>query len=348
MGDAEQTPPATATAADPATADTNTNTNPESTPENAQKTEDLEAMLARHRKELRDLQSRVTQKKKGATKKTRRRVNEECGEMERELRERHAAEVAGVVAAAGGGGGGGSKMEEEVVVLDSEEEEEEGEEKEGQDKTEDDVAAKLEKTSIANDPPPPPQQQPGKKRNRQKERLARRQAEVEAASLQAQEEAAKMTDHVALEGAYIARVLQREGLEEVDIRADGHCLFSAIGDQLHRQGVTERLLDYKEVREVAADYMGAHREDFEPFLELESKSWEEYLQEIRETSVWGGELELVALARRYGVRITVVKEPRDEVIGGGEGEGVMLWVVYHKGSNSGRHYNSVRRIEAVV
>ncbi|KAK0246607.1 OTU protein, partial [Friedmanniomyces endolithicus] len=54
----------------------------------------MEDLQARHRKEQRDLQSRVTQKKKRASKKTRKGVNDECEKLEAELKEKHAAEIA--------------------------------------------------------------------------------------------------------------------------------------------------------------------------------------------------------------------------------------------------------------
>src|ERR1700760_478752 len=53
----------------------------------------MEELQARHRKEQRDLQSRITQKKKQASKKTRKGVNEECENLEAELKERQRAEV---------------------------------------------------------------------------------------------------------------------------------------------------------------------------------------------------------------------------------------------------------------
>ncbi|KAI0470618.1 OTU-domain-containing protein [Xylariaceae sp. FL0804] len=55
--------------------------------------ETLELVQARHRKEQRDLQSRVTSKKKNATKKTRRGINDECATLERELKERQEREL---------------------------------------------------------------------------------------------------------------------------------------------------------------------------------------------------------------------------------------------------------------
>ena len=54
----------------------------------------LEEAQARHRKENKDLQGRITQKKKQATKKTRKGVNDECAELERQLKEAQAAELA--------------------------------------------------------------------------------------------------------------------------------------------------------------------------------------------------------------------------------------------------------------
>ncbi|KAJ2980813.1 hypothetical protein NUW58_g6844 [Xylaria curta] len=56
--------------------------------------ETLDAIQARHRKEQRDLQSRITSKKKNATKKTRKGVNEECAALERDLKERQGQEIA--------------------------------------------------------------------------------------------------------------------------------------------------------------------------------------------------------------------------------------------------------------
>ena len=53
----------------------------------------LEALQQKHRKEQRDLVSRLTQKKKQATKKTRKGVNDECDRLERELRDRQAQEL---------------------------------------------------------------------------------------------------------------------------------------------------------------------------------------------------------------------------------------------------------------
>ena len=54
----------------------------------------MDELLAKHRKEQKDLQGRITQKKKSATKKTRKGVNDDCERMQRELTERQQAEIA--------------------------------------------------------------------------------------------------------------------------------------------------------------------------------------------------------------------------------------------------------------
>ena len=54
----------------------------------------MEELLARHRKEQRDLVSQITQKKKAASKKTRKAVNDECVNLEGDLKARQAKELA--------------------------------------------------------------------------------------------------------------------------------------------------------------------------------------------------------------------------------------------------------------
>ncbi|KAL1877902.1 OTU protein [Diaporthe australafricana] len=331
--------------------------------------ETVEQMQARHRKEAKDLQGRVTSKKKNATKKTRKGVNDECAEMEKLMRERQAAELEGLT-----GGGGGQHEEED------EEEERDG----------DDLAAKMAAMGVgelAAKVPQRPQPQeaspqssqpegesngagPGKKRNRQKERLARRAAEQEAAAEAAEQEAAGMTDHRGRERERMGADFARHGLEEHEIRPDGHCLFSAVADQLREAGVPlsspaggEKTIagggegagggggeepGYKVVRRAAAGYIEAHGDDFAGFLEEDLGS---YVRKIRDTAEWGGQLELLALASVYGVEVCVVQDGRTEVIrpnGGEEAkegeERKKVWLAYYRhGYGLGEHYNSLRR-----
>ncbi|KAK8131242.1 OTU-like cysteine protease [Apiospora sp. TS-2023a] len=305
--------------------------------------ESLETVQARHRKEQRDLQSRITSKKKNATKKTRKGVNDECAQLEHQLKERQQQEIAAL------------SGESNDAVDDAEPEEPN---KDGDDvNTANDtngLAEQLQQTSISGptaESQQQQQQQPGKKRNRQKERLQRRAAEQEAAALAAEEEAANMTDHRKIEKTYMLKEFKTHGLAEKEIQPDGHCLFSAVADQLRENSVplegAAAELPYRTVRRRATDYMRAHEDDFAPFMEDDFGS---YVAKIRDTAEWGGQLELMALARSYGVEIKVVQEQRTETIdpgelsGDGEGERKTIWLAYYRhGYGLGEHYNSLRK-----
>ncbi len=292
----------------------------------------MEQAQARHRKELKDLQGRITNKKKSATKKTRKGVNDECAELERTLHETQAAEV---LALSGEVSTGDAADDDELPETSGNDE---ALAKEANDKLHITIEAE---TSISDS-----KQQPGKKRNRQKERLARRAAEQEAAMTKAEEEASTMTNHRAIENAYMKKKMEAEGLVEQDIAPDGHCLFSAVADQLQTQlsiplsktaDEAERPA-YKTVRQAATDFMEAHGDDFAPFVEGDFGA---YLARMRDTAEWGGEPELMALARAYGVGIRVVQDGRTEEIGQGE---KLLWLAYYRhGYGLGEHYNSLRR-----
>ncbi|KAK8085578.1 hypothetical protein PG997_006849 [Apiospora hydei] len=292
-------------------------------------TESLETVQARHRKEQRDLQSRITSKKKNATKKTRKGVNDECAQLEQQLKERQQQELAAL--------NGESNDADDAAEPEEQNDEDEAREQR-QSNANLDIRAPAEEE---------PQQQPGKKRNRQKERLARRAAEQEAAALAAEEEAANMTDHRKVEKTYMLKEFKAHGLP------DGHCLFSAVADQLREYeiplggGDSKGELPYRTVRKRATDYMRAHEDDFAPFMEDEFGS---YVARIRETAEWGGQLELMALARSYGVEIKVVQEQRTETIdpgelsSEGEGERKTIWLAYYRhGYGLGEHYNSLRK-----
>ncbi|KAL2874660.1 OTU protein [Colletotrichum sp. CLE4] len=328
--------------------------------------ETLEQMQTRHRKEQRDLVGRITSKKKNATKKTRKGVNDECAELERVLKAKHEEEVASL---------SGGAAAEEVQDNDTDEDEDRDETAGVTEKLRDTtISAKTpaeEKGQISQGQQSQTQGQ-GKKRNRQKERMARRAAEVEAAAEKAQEEASSMTDHRGIEKTYMLKEFKAHGLEEKEIAPDGHCLFSAVADQLREKGIPlagggggaeeagsssdpTQKLPYKIVRRAAAEYMTAHPDDFAPFLEEELEG---YVRRIRDTAEWGGQLELAALASVYGVEIRVVQDGRTERIGpataaGGDGGGSSdeekkeIWLAYYRhGYGLGEHYNSLRKTTA--
>ncbi|KAI1303479.1 OTU domain-containing protein 6B [Xylaria venustula] len=343
----------------------------------------LEAIQARHRKEQRDLQSRITSKKKNATKKTRKGVNDECAALERDLKERQAIELD----ALNGDGGVDEQDEDEDEGEDKERNGVDQETKTNGTESRGDTASdtnhitdRLKYKTVSFDIPAskqsshPPSSEPaaqtqtptqeqggGKKRNRQKDRLARRAAEREIEAEAAEQEAQGMTDHRGLEQSSLQRTFNTHGLVEHEIRPDGHCLFSAVADQLAQReipisgsqgaaGGDDEAPPYRVVRRVATEYMEHNPDGFAPFLE---EPLESYVPKIRDTAEWGGQLELLALASAYRVEIKVVQSGRTETIepSGGLGEDGAekdadrtIWLAYYRhGYGLGEHYNSLRK-----
>lgn len=314
--------------------------------------ETLEQLQARHRKEQRDLQSRITSKKKNATKKTRKGINDECAELERVMKERQLGEL--------------QKLDGSAPLGTAEDDEAPAPEDGNAGAGVNGVADKLKSTTLETDsaaaaassqpspiqqqPPLPSEGQQPKKRNRQKERLARRAAEQEAAAAQAAEEAANMTDRRGDERAVMNDAFKRHGLAEKEIQPDGHCLFSAVADQLAHVGVPlgnatgGGELPYKTVRRAAAAHIEGHADDFAGFID---EPLESYAARIRDTAEWGGQLELAALANAYAVTIRVVQDGRTEVVAPGDGAEAKgdIWLAYYRhGYGLGEHYNSLRKV----
>ncbi|MCJ1471684.1 hypothetical protein MMC13_000324 [Lambiella insularis] len=290
----------------------------------------MEELRKKHREEQHVLQSRITQKKKAATKKTRKGVNDECAELERQLKERQKEELLEVTGEDHTGDDDGATVQgvEEII----------------HDGNAPEIAA--DHTLLKSETEARAQ---SKKPNRQKARLARRAAEQEAATAQAVVEAARLPDLREQERLVFSREFESRGLKENAIRPDGHCMYSAVADQLVSRGASlvndgMSLIkpDYRLVRLVAADFITKHPDDFSPFLE---EPVEDYIVKIRDTAEWGGQLELSALARAYNTDINVLQgDGRVEKITAGVGETENpLWLAYYRHSfGLGEHYNSLR------
>lgn len=297
----------------------------------------MEELQQKHRKEQRDLQSKITQKKKQASKKTRKGVNEECERLEAELNARQEAEITTLDGGRGTEEAPTEEVEEQTLV-----------EEELAGASNDHIANPSDATLESGDALVPSQL---RKPSRQKARLARRVAEQEDQVRLASEEAQTLPDLKAQERQRMLATMQTHGLQEKEIRADGHCLYSAIADQLEQLEIPltsapgeKAGIAYKTVRSAAADYIERNPDDFEPFLEEPLPG---YLHKIRETGEWGGQLELMALAKSYGVNINVLQDHgRVEKIEGGEGkEEKIAWLGYYKhGFGLGEHYNSLRSV----
>jgi hypothetical protein len=111
---------------------------------------------------------------------------------------------------------------------------------------------------------------------------------------------------------------------------------------------------YLLTRQSAAEYMLAHSEDFGPFLPsfegedgtgpgdsgvIGPQEYARYCATIRDTSVWGGEPEILALSRAYAIPIHVVQggqppvvvhDPNGAPTTGNLKEQRAVWISYHR------------------
>ena len=308
----------------------------------------MEELLAKHRKEQRELQARMTQKRKSATKKTRKGVNDECEALERELNEQQQAEMASLN---GTHNGPGEEMAQnsEVPQASTPVETQDGQ---NHDRTADSLIPSLNDLNLNGVPSTHP-----RKPNRQKARLARRAAERDALAHQAAEEATNLPDLKRREREIMLEQFRRQDLKEEEVRADGHCLYAAVADGLQCQGLELRPIiasatgnqdqateDFRIVRQTAAKYIEEHADIFIPFLE---EPLGDYVSKIRDTGEWGGELELLALAKAYDVDISVLQgdgEPLDIEGDGPAHSRKKLFLAYYKHNfGLGEHYNSLRK-----
>ncbi|CAI7567962.1 unnamed protein product [Penicillium glandicola] len=312
----------------------------------------MEELLSKHRKEQKDLQGRITQKKKSATKKTRKGVNDECERLQRDLSEKQQAEIAQL---------NGHPIEglEDLSLEDDQPADDE-------DSRQDPSSEEPQEAEPTAGPTLEPSAPNSRKPNRQKARLARRAAEQAAQSAAAAEEAATQTNYRGNEQEVMDAVFKKLGLEEIEVTPDGHFAKqldeSGLGlrpdpSRIVLQPATQSRIDtvaspqhdgYRAVRAVTADFIMEHKEDFEAFME---EPLESYIRKIKLTAEWGGQLELQAIARAYGVEINVVqKDGRMEKIESGDSDSFdeeekrkrVIWLAYYRHTYGlGEHYNAL-------
>jgi len=146
----------------------------------------------------------------------------------------------------------------------------------------------------------------------------------------------------------LRKTLDGDGLEIVEMSADGNCLFRSLSDQLFGDYGNA----HYDVRSAVCDFMEKNKEDFQVFLvfededdedqnEEDARDFEHYLENMRQEGEWGGNLEVVAAARLYQRTITVYSETLAAfTIDHGDSKRMDsdLCVSYHDND----HYNSVR------
>ncbi|KAH6596543.1 hypothetical protein BASA61_003471 [Batrachochytrium salamandrivorans] len=186
------------------------------------------------------------------------------------------------------------------------------------------------------------------KKSRQAKRKETKAAKFEEMRQEAMKEAANTLDFKAIEQTDIERITSNMGLSIKEIPADGHCLYNALADQLYIVDPTSNMT-FRTLRHLAATYMTDHQDDFMPFLTNNSGNmftldeFDEYCRALREDAVWGGQLEIRALSQALNCRICIVQSGLPLLcVGEDLDSSVELRVSYHRRAYGlGAHYNSL-------
>lgn len=125
---------------------------------------------------------------------------------------------------------------------------------------------------------------------------AEAQAEVDAARASGQ------VDPALREKQAMDRLLRQWRLEIYEMEPDGHCMYSAVADQLKTHRMIKKA-DYRVTRKAAAEYMRNHMDDFLPYLPAEDEDgageglltpegYKRHCDNVEDSSVWGSHTEV--------------------------------------------------------
>ncbi|KAI8929930.1 hypothetical protein BC831DRAFT_441628 [Entophlyctis helioformis] len=295
--------------------------------------ETLEEIKSRHRREAKELTAKVTGLKKAigkgaADKKKKKEVQDQIAALEAELLDRHQKELASLEASVSAAPLGtevdtaASADRPAVDAVDA-------------------ASAEMETMTIS-------ASGADFKKSKQAKRKERKAAQYEEMRREAEAEAALAPNLKEIENAELDRIIAEMSLSIKEISADGHCLYNALADQLRLHDPSSDKT-YKQLREMAADYMRSHADDFIPFLTndngdmLTESEFKEYCQNVESSAVWGGQLEIQALSQALRRQIQIVQRGSPLLKVGEEfGNHKPLMVSYHRHAYGlGEHYNSL-------
>jgi OTU domain-containing protein 6 len=112
-------------------------------------------------------------------------------------------------------------------------------------------------------------------------------------------------------------------------------------------------LTYLKLRQICADSLRTHKEDFIHFLaesDLQADSdkdpYEAYCSQVQGTAAWGGHLEIQALVLALKAHVRVHTADMEPVDIGEEYDGPCIHICYLKHAYGlGEHYNSTRPVD---
>ncbi|CAH3015073.1 unnamed protein product [Porites evermanni] len=272
-------------------------------------------LLQRQKKEAKELQGQIQSMKHSVPKGDKRKKKEitlEIAKLEEELNTRHKEELELLERE--------SNLNEDTLGL---------------------VTQEMEAVSVTNEPEP---QSKVSKAQKRRDKKAAKEKEREQRIAEAELENVHSARNI--EAEKLKEILTAKGLSIKEITPDGNCLYNAIADQLSRRN---QQTEMQTLRKLASDYMLNHEEDFLPFL-TDTKTGEvytpdqfvHYCEELANTPVWGGHLEIQALSQVLKMPVEVYQANAPILRTGEEYDSQPILLSYHHHAYGlGEHYNSV-------
>ncbi|KAF4518487.1 hypothetical protein B566_EDAN006492 [Ephemera danica] len=154
-----------------------------------------------------------------------------------------------------------------------------------------------------------------------------------------------------LEELKIKQLLNKRQLALHEIPSDGNCMYLAIAHQLSEKGEAKSATS---LRAAAATHLRTHADEFRPFtcsletgLELSEEEFQKYCDRTeKDSTAWGGHLELQALAEVLKKPIEVLQAEGPPVLLGDQykSEPSIILTFHRHAFGLGEHYNSVKKV----
>lgn len=222
--------------------------------------------------------------------------------------------------------------------------------------TEEEVASELGKLDLQSTAKQPEQPANGSGATKESKaaRRRRKKAEQEAESQKRIEKERREMGPSAksVELRLINQQIESKGLIICPIAADGHCLYSAIVHQIKQNRYNDHSwpidLDVQSLRNATAQYLMQNKAEFMPFIESvqnDDQKFAQYCEELRNTAVWGGhvELQIISKVLLAAIEVYSAESPVLSIDDGiGDSATPVLRLSFHRQYlGLGEHYNSV-------
>lgn len=276
--------------------------------------QEMEDLIDRHKKEKKDLRTKIIALKRSSGKKDKKKLQDEITQMENDLVAKHTDELA------------------QLSINDPETNEED---------------QKQVEVDSPNAPPTEKISKAQKRRDKKEQDAKRREEEL----LQAEEDNKNSTRN--LETKAINSILKARNLKLHSIKSDGDCLYNAINHQLELAGISQSVDSLRKTaadhiranKDELICYMTSAKSDDI----MSQEEFDEYCNQVEKTTAWGSQIEIQALSTSLKAKIEVLQSSGSPTISGNEFKSPHLIVTYHRHFfGLGEHYNSTRPVTSAT